>query len=86
MVLSHKFMVSATTNNNNPSSFYCFPPAAVDPRAQSSFHDYIGPIYLSFGKPAVQGTAEEFWDQGSHAKLWEVSENVTGARFLSTSR
>jgi hypothetical protein len=57
--------------------------AAVDPRAQSSDRDYIGPEFTMIGKPAVQPTLEKAWDVPSQQKLWEESVRIVGVDFLT---
>ena len=57
--------------------------AAVDPRVTASRNDYIGPEFVMAGKPVVQATLPQAWDEAAQKKLWEESVKLTGVNFIT---
>ena len=53
--------------------------AATDPIMQPSINSFFGPKYLMFGYPSVQYTGKS--DIEAQEELWDISVQITGAKF-----
>lgn len=53
--------------------------AATDPSARGG--DFYGPQFLFFGYPVKEKPSRRARDESDARRLWEVSEELTGARF-----